>query len=137
MPERRKPDSKSKIKDFLDRTKIIKQRPPKDPLNPDKEMQPPKLNEGGALRRAAKKKRLKELRKQNMPILEPETQEMIEAFENDRSPKFDPEMFEQSPAMGGDVPKMNKGGSMTCPNRPDGVRGGGAAIAGMKFTGVK
>ena len=36
-----------------------------------------------------------------------------------------------------DMIKRSTGGSMSCPNRPDGVRGGGAAIAGMKFTGVK
>lgn len=28
------------------------------------------------------------------------------------------------------------GGEMSCPHRPDGVAGGGAAIKGMKFTGV-
>jgi len=30
-----------------------------------------------------------------------------------------------------------KGGMMTCPNRPDGVRGVGAAIKGTKFSGLK
>ena len=90
-----------------------------------------------AMREAEKRKRLKQLAEESAPILERQSQEMIEDFQNDRSPRFDPDMFKQSPAMGGDVPKMNKGGSMTCPNRPDGVRGGGAAIAGMKFTGVK
>ena len=29
------------------------------------------------------------------------------------------------------------GGMMTCPNRPDGVRGVGAAIKGTKFSGLK
>jgi len=33
--------------------------------------------------------------------------------------------------------KFNDGGGMTCPHRPDGIRGAGAAIKGMKFTGVK
>tara|TARA_R100000234_G_scaffold972_1_gene834 strand:+ start:4073 stop:4453 length:381 start_codon:yes stop_codon:yes gene_type:complete len=37
--------------------------------------------------------------------------------------------------------KMATGGfaeaKMTCPHRPDGVRGGGQAVKGMKFTGVK
>ena len=35
--------------------------------------------------------------------------------------------------------KMKKGkmNSMTCPNRPDGIRGMGAAIKGFKFIGVK
>jgi len=33
--------------------------------------------------------------------------------------------------------KFNDGGEMVCPHRPDGVRGAGAAIKGMKFTGVK
>ena len=36
-----------------------------------------------------------------------------------------------------DMIKRSTGGSMSCPHRPDGVRGGGAAIKGMKFTGVK
>ncbi len=30
-----------------------------------------------------------------------------------------------------------KGGMMTCPHRPDGVRGVGAAIKGTKFSGLK
>tara|TARA_R110002012_G_scaffold320077_1_gene542328 strand:- start:1985 stop:2344 length:360 start_codon:yes stop_codon:yes gene_type:complete len=36
--------------------------------------------------------------------------------------------------------KMKDGGEVTmgsCPSRPDGIRGGGAAVKGMKFTGVK
>jgi hypothetical protein len=33
--------------------------------------------------------------------------------------------------------KFKDGGEMVCPHRPDGVRGAGAAIKGMKFTGVK
>ena len=33
--------------------------------------------------------------------------------------------------------KLNSGGQMTCPHRPDGIRGAGAAIKGMKFIGVK
>lgn len=33
--------------------------------------------------------------------------------------------------------KLNSGGQMTCPYRPDGIRGAGAAIKGMKFIGVK
>ena len=33
--------------------------------------------------------------------------------------------------------KFNDGGEMVCPHRPDGIRGAGAAIKGMKFTGVK
>lgn len=31
-----------------------------------------------------------------------ETQEMIESFEKDRTPKFDPKMFDQPESMGGD-----------------------------------
>lgn len=36
--------------------------------------------------------------------------------------------------------QMATGGEVTmgsCPHRPDGIRGGGAAVKGMKFTGVK
>ena len=33
--------------------------------------------------------------------------------------------------------KLNSGGQMTCPHRPDGIRGAGEAIKGMKFIGVK
>ena len=33
--------------------------------------------------------------------------------------------------------KFKDGGSMVCPHRPDGIRGAGAAIKGMKFIGVK
>jgi len=36
-----------------------------------------------------------------------------------------------------DMIKRSTGGSMSCPHRPDGIRGGGAAIKGMKFIGVK
>ena len=37
---------------------------------------------------------------------------------------------------GGEVKKY-AGGGMACEHRPDGIRGGGCAQAGMKFTGVK
>jgi hypothetical protein len=33
--------------------------------------------------------------------------------------------------------KKGKMNSMTCPHRPDGIRGMGAAIKGFKFIGVK
>ena len=115
-----------------------------------------------------------------------ETQEMIESFQNDRTPKFDPKMFDQPESMGGDkkpkavrpkaqpnqkregekpIAKPGKkpiaerlfdapvesileestrkaigkksGGFMSCPHRPDGVRGVGAAIKGTKFSGLK
>ena len=65
-----------------------------------------------------------------------ETEEMIESFQNDRSPIFDREMYNQ-PEPYGNPKKMSTGGMSSCPYRPDGVRGGGKAIAGMKFKGVK
>ena len=37
---------------------------------------------------------------------------------------------------GGEVKKY-AGGGMACEHRPDGIRGGGCAQGGMKFTGVK
>jgi len=36
-----------------------------------------------------------------------------------------------------DMIKRSTGGSMSCPHRPDGVRGFGAAIKGFKFGGLK
>lgn len=89
------------------------------------------------MREALKRKRLKQLAEESAPILEPETKQMIEDFKNDRSPIFDRRMYDQPESMGGDPKEMKTGGMSSCPHRPDGVRGGGAAIAGMKFTGVK
>lgn len=37
---------------------------------------------------------------------------------------------------GGEVKKYGRGGEV-CPNRPDGIRGGGCAEGGMAFRGVK
>ena len=95
------------------------------------------MNNSKKMREASKRQKLKQLAKESAPILEPETKKMIEDFKNDRSPKFDRRMYDQSPEMGGDVKGMMKGGMTSCPNRQDGIRGGGAAIKGMKFTGVK
>jgi len=41
------------------------------------------------------------------------------------------------PPKRGPNPQGLKKGGMTCPHRPDGIRGHGAAIKGFKFTGVK
>jgi hypothetical protein len=41
------------------------------------------------------------------------------------------------PPKRGPNPQGLKNGGMTCPHRPDGIRGYGAAIKGFKFTGVK
>lgn len=41
------------------------------------------------------------------------------------------------PPKRGPNPQGLKNGGMTCPHRPDGIRGHGAAIKGFKFTGVK
>jgi hypothetical protein len=41
------------------------------------------------------------------------------------------------PPKRGPNPQGLKKGGMTCPHRPDGIRGYGAAIKGFKFTGVK
>jgi len=70
-------------------------------------------------------------------ILEPETLEMIDSFQNDRTIGLPEEAYEQEDQTIRDVPGKVKGGMSSCPNRPDGIRGQGAAIKGSKFVGVK
>jgi len=70
-------------------------------------------------------------------ILEPETLEMIESFQNDRTIGLPEEAYEQEDQTIRDVPGKRLGGEMSCPHRPDGIKGQGAAIKGSKFSGVK
>jgi len=59
------------------------------------------------------------------------SEEMQESFQNDRTVSPDPRMFEQEDqTLYDDVSKMKKGGMASC-------RGGGIAIRGTKFEGVK
>ena len=91
------------------------------------------------MRKAAKRKMIKDMVDRQKTINKPtdkETEEMIESFQNDRSPIFDREMYNQ-PEPYGNPKEMKTGGMSSCPYRPDGVRGGGKAIAGMKFKGVR
>lgn len=95
------------------------------------------------MRKAANKAMIKDMLDRQKTIYKPapedpikEDNEMIDSFQNDRSPIFDREMYNQ-PEPYGNPKKMSTGGMSSCPYRPDGVRGGGKAIAGMKFRGVK
>ena len=59
------------------------------------------------------------------------TEEMIDSFQNDVTKGLPEEAYEQEDqTLYDDVAPMKKGGMAMC-------RGGGAAIRGMKFTGVK
>jgi len=59
------------------------------------------------------------------------SEEMQESFQNDRTVSPDPRMFEQEDqTLYDDVAPMKKGGMVSC-------RGGGIAIRGTKFQGVK
>ena len=144
MPRGRKAERKKPpIKDFLDRqTTIYKpntQEEVFEEMGPlEGTIKPMKYESGGEaeMKEAAKKARLRRLGKQSMPILEFETRKMIEDFQNDRSPIFDRRMFDQPESEGGDPKGMKKGG-MTCPHRPDGIRGVGKAIKGFKDGGCK
>jgi len=89
-------------------------------------------SEGKKEAKSAKEAIIKKLKQKRKAMMESD----IEIYQNDRSPIFDREMYNQ-PEPYGNPKQMNKGGMSSCPYRPDGVRGGGKAIAGMKFKGVR
>ena len=62
-------------------------------------------------------------------ILEEETLTMVENMRKKRAQ----DMINEEDAKGMKIGGMGE----VCPHRPDGVRGGGKALTGMKFTGVK
>lgn len=68
------------------------------------------------------------------PKEEKEYLEMMKSEENDLRSKGAKPVKKYR--YGGEVKKYAHGG-MHCEHRPDGIRGGGCAQGGMKFTGVK